>query len=113
MKLPTLALLPCILSACAAASGVSAPVPIPAPAQSYAIVVSKATLADPAWAPVIAALKARHPGAQVVAWEGGVAQAKAALAAALPRHTAFVATPAEASRAFVAQVGHLCRALDA
>ncbi|NCX98067.1 MAG: hypothetical protein EBX35_05725 [Planctomycetia bacterium] len=81
----------------------------------YAIVVSEATLADPAWKQVVAAIEAKHAdrGPSVIAWKESPEEAVAALAATLPRHTCFVATPAEATREFVARVHRLTRRLDA
>ena len=81
----------------------------------YAIVVSAAARADPAWAEVVAALEAkhRHRGTAVIEWRESVAEAAAPLAAALPRHACFVARPQEAGREFVAAVHRLARSLDA
>lgn len=85
------------------------------PAPGYAIVVSEATLADPAWKAVVAALEAKHAdrGPVVIAWNTSPDEAVEPLAARLPRHTCFVARPEEASREFVARVHRLTRRLDA
>lgn len=85
----------------------------PAHEGSYAIVVSQATAADPAWARVIDALKVRHPQAKVLTHAGKVDDALPALTAMQPRYTAFVATPTEASREFVAAVSRLTRRYNA
>ncbi len=82
-------------------------------AADYAIVVSRETQADPGWAEVVAALEAKHPGAVTLAFGGdGVREALGKLRALHPRHTCFVAKPAEATRGFVTAVHQLTRALD-
>ena len=81
-------------------------------APDYAIVVSAATRADAGWADVVAALQKKHAGATVVTYTNRVQEALAALQAQFPRYTCFVATPAEATRAFVAAVHRLTRAYD-
>ena len=85
------------------------------PAPGYAIVVSEATLAEPAWKEVVAALEAKHAarGPFVVTWKESPEEAVEPLAATFPRHTCFVARPEEASRKFVAEVHGLTRRLDA
>lgn len=85
------------------------------PPPGYAIVVSEATLALPAWKEVVAALEAKHAnrGPFVVTWKESPAEAVAALSERFPRHTCFVARPPEASREFVAEVHQLTRRLDA
>ncbi len=91
--------------------------PMAAPADQlpgYAIVVSEATLADPAWKQVVTALEAKHEarGASVITWKTSPADAVGPLAGRLPRHACFVARPEEASREFVADVHQLTRRLD-
>lgn len=83
-----------------------------APAKSYAIVVSKDTLAQAEWQAVVDALKARHVGAAVVTHAGDVSAARGALSALMPDYVCFVARPAEAGRMFVVQVSRLMRELD-
>jgi len=86
--------------------------PMPSPARGhYAVVVSKATSADTAWAKVVAALKAKYT-ATVIPYDKSVDEALAALQKARPRYIAFVATRDEATRAFVGQVHRLARRLD-
>ncbi len=80
-------------------------------ADGYHVVVSESTVADPAWKAVADALVAKHKG-KLVAYAGSVADALPTLQAAHPRHVAFVATPAEAGSAFVAEVHRLTRAID-
>lgn len=81
-------------------------------AQSYAIVIESETKADPAWAKVIEALQAKHPGAVVVEWTGNVETAQAALSKAMPRYIAFISRPEKATRTFVCDVHQLTRRLD-
>lgn len=79
---------------------------------SYAIVVSKDTLADEAWKAVCDALVAKYDG-RVVTWEKDVTEARAALAEAMPNYACFVARPAECGLEFVVAVHRLTRRLDA
>lgn len=80
-------------------------------ASDYAVVVSNETLGDPGWKQVVDALVAKHE-AEVVAFDGDLKEIKAKLAADHPRFTCFVATPAEATREFVAAVHQLTRVYD-
>ena len=84
------------------------------PAGGYAIVVSEQTRADPAWAEVVAALMEKHRDRQpvVIAWTASPDEAVPRLAECRPRYACFVATPAEATRGFVAHVHRLARKLD-
>jgi hypothetical protein len=100
----------------AAAFSASAAQPADAPSQpgGYAIVVSEATHADPAWREVVSALEAKHAdrGAFLITWQDQPAEAAAPLAKRFPKHTCFVARPEEASRRFVAAVHRLTRQFD-
>lgn len=87
--------------------------PAAARAASYAIVVESGTRADASWSKVVDALLARHPGAQVVTWSSSVDEARAPLAALMPRRIAFVTRPEQASRSFVCAAHRLARRLDA
>jgi len=84
------------------------------PAGGYAIVVAEKTLADPAWAEVVTALREKHRDRQpvVLTWAVAPDEVVAKLAASRPRHACFVARPEEASREFVAEVHRLTRRLD-
>lgn len=83
------------------------------PRDTYAIVVSKAVMDDPAWkAATVDTLLAKHPGAQVTVWEGDVTEARARLTASQPSFTAFVVRPEQAGVRFTIDVSHLCRTLD-
>ncbi|MCS5680095.1 MAG: hypothetical protein NZ603_09375 [Acidimicrobiales bacterium] len=84
------------------------------PAPGYAIVVSEATRAEPAWRAVVAALEAKHAdrGPVVITWQKSPEEAIEPLAELFPRHTCFVARPEEAGREFVARVHRLTRRLD-
>ncbi len=98
-----------------AAGAVAAPpaAPPPAvPAAGYAVVVSAATAADPAWRAVVEALAGRHH-ATVLRYTNAVTEALAPLQALFPRHTCFVARPQEAGRDVVVAVHRLMRRLDA
>ncbi len=79
--------------------------------RSFAVVVSKSTLADPSWKPVVDALIARH-GGSVLSYDGKIAGVLEQLKQARPRYAAFVATPAEAGRGFVVDVSRVTRKLN-
>ncbi len=79
---------------------------------SYAVVVSRGTHSDAAWAEVVEALRRKHQAAVVIYGES-VQQALPALRRLFPRHACFVARPAEAGRRFVVDVHRLTRQLDA
>ena len=85
-----------------------------ASAHNYAIVVSAATRATPAWAKVVAALKAKHADRGIVILEhaGNLADTLPGLQEHMPAYTCVVARPEEAGRAFVAAVHQLTRQLD-
>ena len=78
---------------------------------SYIVAVSERTAAEPAWKPVVAKLAAKHH-ASVLTWQKSPEEVLAGLQEAMPRHTCFVATPAEATREFVQTVHRLTRRLD-
>lgn len=80
-------------------------------AGDYAIVVSEATNADPAWQRVVQSLAAKHHG-KVVTYRESPREALPTLKDDFPRSTCFVATPNEAGRAFVATVHRLTREYD-
>ena len=99
-RLPLAALLMTCGLACAAA-----------PNPDYAIVVSRATQADPEWRRVVEVLSEKHRGV-VIVYDAAVEEALPKLRKVFPRYACFVATPAEASGEFVAQVHRLTRQLD-
>jgi zinc protease len=80
----------------------------------YLIVVSRATLADPAWEKVVAVLLEKHRDRRAIAvtWDASPDEAVAKLAEHRPRHACFVARPEEAGREFVEAVHRLCRRID-
>ncbi len=80
-------------------------------ASDYAVVVSAQTAADPGWQAVVAALVSKHH-ATTLRFTNSVTEALPALQKQFPRYACFVATPAEATREFVAQVSRLTRQLD-
>ncbi|WP_442481574.1 hypothetical protein [Aeoliella sp. SH292] len=84
---------------------------VSAKSAEYAVVVSKETLADAGWKQVVDTLVDKH-NAEIVTFDGGLDEAKAKLQADHPRFTCFVATPAEATREFVAAVHQLTREYD-
>jgi len=79
---------------------------------SYAVVVSKDTLALEPWKAVCDALVAKYAG-RIITYEKDVAEARPALAEAMPNYACFVARPAECGRDFVVAVHRLTRRLDA
>ena len=80
------------------------------PAADYAVVVSRSTLGDPGWSSVVDTLVTKHHG-RVVVYDR-LAEARESLSPAIPKYACFVATPAEATRDFVANVHRLTRRLD-
>ena len=80
-------------------------------AADYAVVVSAATDADPAWHAVVAALVAKHHATTVV-YSGSVTECLPGLREVFPRFACFVARPEEAGRQYVVDVSRLTRALD-
>ena len=79
-------------------------------AGDYAVVVSQATRANKDWRPVVQVLiEAR---AKLITHKGDVAEALGKLRGQFPRYTCFVATPKEATGAYVAQAHQLTRQLD-
>ena len=79
--------------------------------KDYAVVVSQSTGDRDDWKPVVEALVQKH-GATVIVYDKAVAESLDALRVQFPRLTCFVATPAEATRQFVAEVHRLTRQLD-
>lgn len=84
---------------------------VPAADAGYGVVVSRTTYADPAWKQVVEALVAKHQ-AKVLTYERSPEESLTGLRREAPRYVCFVAKPAEAGRAFVAQVNRLTRQLD-
>lgn len=110
MRASPLAFLPAamLLAGCAVPS-----LSTEAPMDTYAIVASKAVMDDPVWKrATVDALMAKHPGATLIVWDKSVDEARGALTAALPSHTAFVVKPEQAGAMFTIAVSTLCRALD-
>lgn len=79
--------------------------------RKYMVVVSSQSADDAAWAKVVNALEVKH-SARVVTYDKHVDETLATVKGAMPRHIAFVATPKEATREFVADVHRLTRKLD-
>ena len=80
-------------------------------APTYAVVASQDTLGRPEWKAAADALVRRYQ-ATILTVTGNVAEARAALAAALPRYTVFLARPEEVDVAYIRDVHQLTRALD-
>jgi hypothetical protein len=115
-----LALVVCLAARCAggAPTAAAAPVGFPSavqygvsPLRSYAIVVSRKTLADAAWKKVVDALTKKYDG-RVFTFDADIGPVQAAVAACAPRYVCFVANPAEASRKFVEDAARFIRTLD-
>jgi hypothetical protein len=84
---------------------------IVANAADYAVVVSRATHADPEWRKVVDELVDKHD-AEVIAYETSVNESLGSLQKSFPRYACFVATSAEASRKLVVDVHRMTRKLD-
>lgn len=85
--------------------------PEPKQSSEYVIVTSASTSKDEQWSKVIGVLKSKH-SAHVITYDKHPDENLAELKADMPRHIAFVATPKEATREFVAAVHRLTRKLD-
>ncbi|MEE2713995.1 MAG: hypothetical protein VX913_14595 [Planctomycetota bacterium] len=85
--------------------------PAAPPVHRYAVVVSKATAADPAWAAVIDALKKKHR-ATVFQYSEGISETRESVGRYRPRYVCFVCPPTEDFPSFVASANRLCRTLD-
>mgnify|MGYP001210984148 CR=1 FL=1 len=77
----------------------------------YTVVVSKQTNAVADWGRVVKTLVAKHD-AELLVFDGAVSESIDGLRKRFPRYTCFVATPKEATGAFVAEVHRLTRKLD-
>lgn len=84
--------------------------PAASPMADYAVIVSRATLGDPAWKKVVDTVVQKHAG-RTIEYDT-LSAAREPLAARIPRYACFVATPAEVTREFVADVHRLTRRLD-
>jgi hypothetical protein len=78
---------------------------------SYAVLISRATQAYPAWDAVRKALAMKHSD-EVIAYEGDVIRTLPRLKSLFPRFVSFVARPEEAGKEFVARIHRLTRQLD-
>jgi zinc protease len=79
--------------------------------RSYTVVVSTQTAGDGSWSKVVETLKAKH-SARIFKFDKHVDESLVALKESMPRHIAFVATPTESTREFVAAVHRLTRRVD-
>ena len=108
------------------ANAVAAPAPkpqsviaaphLPNPDHAYAVVVSAATYADPAWKPVADTLVAKYHGNLIIApkdFTDAKAQLAAQLASQNLNYVCFVAQPGEAPRKVVTDLNRMMRQLDA
>jgi hypothetical protein len=77
----------------------------------YVVVVSRQTHDDAGWNKVVEALREKHDATTVV-FDANIGEALPTLRAQFPRYVCFVAQPAEATRAFVAEVHRLTRRFD-
>jgi zinc protease len=82
--------------------------------RGYAICVSRETLGDAKWKPVVEALQKKRQ-AEVIAYDGNPfpEDARRRLSRLMPRYTCFVARPEEVSTEFVVAANQMTRALDA
>jgi hypothetical protein len=80
-------------------------------ANTYAVVISKMTAAKSEWKVVADALIKKHAG-KLVVYEGSVTNCLPALKRLQPRYTAFVETPENIGRVYVAEIHRLTRQLD-
>ena len=83
-----------------------------AAAGDYAVVVSAKTRDDAGWAKVVQALSEKYPSAVILTWNRNLDELLPTLQERHPRYTCFVATSAESTRKFVANVHRLTRRYD-
>ena len=100
MRIPVLSLLLCGLA-----------LSLPAAERDYAVIVSRATQADPKWRAVVKALEKQHH-ARTFSYVTNVTEAAAELRKLRPRYACFVARPQEAGRELVGAIHQLTRRLD-
>lgn len=84
----------------------------PAAERSYAVVVSRDTLARDDWKAVADALVSKYNG-RLVTWDTSVTEVRSALTTMRPNYACFVAPPEECGRTLVILVHRLTRRLDA
>lgn len=85
---------------------------LPAKAEPYVVAVAETDYADAGWKKVCDALLAKHTDAQVLTYRESVTNALPALQKAQPRAVAFVASPTNCGRRFVADIHTVMRAID-
>lgn len=81
-------------------------------AEPYMVAVSEADYADAGWKKVCDTLLAKYTESQVLTYRESVTNALPALQKAQPRAVAFVASPANSGRRFVAEIHQVMRAID-
>jgi hypothetical protein len=79
--------------------------------ETYAVVVSKQTYADPAWREVADTLQKKYNG-HLIQFDRNVQGAQTELTKIFPRYACFVTTPEETTREFIAAVHQMTRRLD-
>lgn len=85
---------------------------LPIKAEPYVVAVSETDYADAGWKKVCDALLAKHTDAKVLTYRESVTNALPALQKAQPRAVAFVASPTNCGRRFVADIHTVMRAID-
>jgi zinc protease len=91
---------------------VIAGVSLAARAEPYLVAVSETDYAEPGWKKVCDTLLAKHADAQVLTYRGSVTNALAGLQKATPRAVAFVASPQNCGKRFVADIHAVMRAIE-
>jgi zinc protease len=85
---------------------------LPIKADPYIVAISEADYADAGWKKVCDTLLAKYTDSQVMTYRESLTQALPALQNAQPRAVAFVASPTNCGRRFVADVHTVMRAID-
>lgn len=83
-----------------------------AKADPYIVAVSETDYADTGWKKVCNTLLAKYADAQVLTYRDSITNALPALQKAQPRAVAFVASPTNCGRRFVAEIHQVMRAID-
>lgn len=78
----------------------------------YAVVISRATLEDPAWRETAMNLISKYNG-ELLIWDFSPEEIRLELSVMMPKYTCFVTRPEEAGHDFTVKVSRMTRTLDA
>lgn len=102
----------CVGASCVLGSQLSLVTPTTDLSGGYAVVISEATYADPAWKPVAEALLRKYPDAKLHTYKKDLSEVKAVLALTLPRFTCVVSKPEDTGHEMILTLSRMMRHLD-